>query len=147
MSCINMTPQQHPKSGWNSVAEYQISSLPFATSSAAGSAVPYYLSFPYVTNFIFIRNTGTNYLNVGFTKNGVVGGQKFSIPPSGSYGDKFRIKDLYLLANSGSTNFEVIAGLTFIETNKMPVLTASAAPGAAGANADLNQFGWTPGLG
>jgi hypothetical protein len=142
-----MTPQQHPKSGWNSVAEYQISSLPYATSSTAGSSAPYYLGFPYVTSFIFIKNTGTNYLNVGFTQNGVIGGQKFSIPPSGSYGDRFRIKDLYLMANSGSTNFEVIAGLTFIETNKMPVLTASAAPGVASPYSDLNTFGWATGLG
>jgi len=71
----------HPKSGPNNVGMYQMSGIPFVTSSVASEvpgpdadsvSKPVKVSFPYVTKFITIRNTGINELRVGFSADGVV---------------------------------------------------------------------------
>lgn len=138
---------QYPKSGPNSTAEYQVSGLPFATSSIAGTSSPVQIMFPFVTRFFTVKNTGTNYLAIGFTNNGVQGGEKFTLPPSGSYGNEHRVKDLFFLGVGGSTAFEVVAGLTMVERTMFPTLTGSGAAGVAAANANLSVWGYNPGLG
>ena len=70
-----------PKAGPNFVPAYQVSGIPYITSSVANEVKPSYtggtspeaihVSFPYVTRDITIRNTGTQALRVGFTKRGV----------------------------------------------------------------------------
>lgn len=71
-----------PVPGPNNVPSYQMSGLPFVTSSApsevqcvssAAAEVrdPTVVEFPFVTKFITIRNTGINELRVGFTERGV----------------------------------------------------------------------------
>jgi len=71
----------HPKAGPNLVGAYQMSGIPFVTSSVANevngpddnsSCLPIKVSFPYVTKFITVRNTGINDLRIGFSANGVV---------------------------------------------------------------------------
>ncbi len=71
----------HPKSGVNNVGAYQITGIPFVTSSIASEvqspcsnavSVPTKITFPNVTNFITVRNTGINELRVGFASDGVV---------------------------------------------------------------------------
>jgi hypothetical protein len=137
---------QYAKSGLNSAAEYQISALPYATSSIAVASDTTLIEFPYVTKFFNVQNTGTNYLYIGFTKNGAKGGQRFSIAPSGSFEDDFRVKDLFLISATGSTTFEIVAGLTMIERRQFPTLTGSAAPGVAAASSNSDDFGYN-GLG
>ena len=72
-------PQQ--KSGPNHVPAYQLSGIPFVTSSinttevpsdAGGASVAYpiQVDFPYVTKNIKIRNTGLNELKVAFSYSG-----------------------------------------------------------------------------
>ena len=72
----------HPKSGPNNVGMYQMSGIPFVTSSVASEvpgpdddsqSLPIKVEFPYVTKFITVRNTGINELRVGFSADGVVG--------------------------------------------------------------------------
>jgi len=70
-----------PKSGPSFVPAYQVSGIPFVTSSAASevkgidansaSPEPVSVSFPFVTKHITIRNTGANELRVGFSKRGL----------------------------------------------------------------------------
>lgn len=66
-----------PGPGLGSVAEYQVSSQPYITSSngaEVGDTNPVRISFPCVTRWFEIRpfaNSGANYLKVGFTENGV----------------------------------------------------------------------------
>jgi hypothetical protein len=73
--------QRWPKSGMNHAAPYQISGVPFVTSSVASEvpgpdgnsvSLPVVVEFPFVTKFITIRNTGINELRVGFTPDGVI---------------------------------------------------------------------------
>ena len=70
-----------PKSGPNNVPAYQMSGIPFVTSSlpsevpgpdANSVSLPVRIDFPFVTKFITVRNTGINALRVGFTADGVV---------------------------------------------------------------------------
>ena len=72
-----------PKVGPNNVPSYQMSGIPFVTSSAANevpgvesdaahSPEPIKVSFPHVTKFITIRNTDdNNELRVGFSVRGM----------------------------------------------------------------------------
>lgn len=70
-----------PKAGPNNVPAYQMSGIPFVTSSVASEvpgpdnnsvSLPVRIDFPFVTKFVKIRNTGINGLRVGFTADGVV---------------------------------------------------------------------------
>ena len=71
----------HPKSGPSYVPAYQVSGIPFVTSSVASEvpgpdsnslSEPVSVKFPYVTKFITIRNTGVNELRVGFSADGMI---------------------------------------------------------------------------
>jgi len=125
--------------GPNHVPSYQMSGIPFVTSSAASEvsgpdgnsvSLPIKVSFPYVTKFLTIRNTGINELRVGFSQNGVVkqgerlasdnadktsGGSNFFLIPTGSGGENaasaqsiqtfdLRCKEVYFLSNATKSN-------------------------------------------
>jgi hypothetical protein len=133
----------HPKSGPNNVGMYQMSGIPFVTSSVAsevpgphadGVSTPVKVSFPYVTKFITVRNTGINELRVGFSADGVVapgerrasidvdkpaneGRQYFLIPSTGSADHsqaalssesiqtfEVRCREIHFLSNAGEDN-------------------------------------------
>ena len=129
------------------MSEYQVSALPFATSSTAVTTSTTKVEFPFVTRFFTVRNTSAFTLGVGFTNSGALGGNRFTLPPSGSYANEHRVKDLYLIGVDGNSTFEVVAGLTMIDRTMMPTLTASGAPGIASASSDLSIWGYSPGLG
>ena len=132
----------YPKSGPNSVAEYQVSGLPFVTSSQAGTSTPVQISFPYVTSFITIKNTGGGGLDFGFTSNGTVGGNHYSLANNETLTMNLRVKDLFFVGKGAARTFHVLAGLTTIERNMFPVLTGSGMSGSL----DPTAFGY-PGLG
>lgn len=133
--------------GWNWVPEYQASGLPFAITGSAGTSAPAKLEFPTVTRTVCIRNTGANPLLVGFTANGVFSSSfRFTIPVSGSYREEWRIKDMFFMGSGGTATYEVIAGLTVISRQHMPVLTASVLTGSA-VTLDGDFLGYAPGLG
>jgi hypothetical protein len=129
-------PLNNPSAGFDSVAEFQSSALPWVTAShiTLGQIDSY--SFPYITSFITVRNTSTgstSALNVGFTRNGFVYGNNFRLLPGESYAGDFRIKELFLSGSSGAdTSYELIIGLTQIPTKFMPRLTGSTT-GASGS--------------
>ena len=94
----------HPKAGPNSVPAYQLSGIPYITSSinttevpssGGGASVgPIKISFPYVTKFFTIRNTGANELRVAFSFTGsydpgatVKGGG--SVPATNAFGRNY----------------------------------------------------------
>ena len=139
---------QWPKPGPNLVGEYQVSGLPFATASLAGTSTPTSLQLPFVTRFVSVTNTGATTLAVGFTANGVKGGDRFTLPPSGSFHEQLRVKDLFFLGVGGSATFEVVAGLTMIERTMFPTLTGSAAAGVLAPYSNSDDYGYGPaGLG
>lgn len=147
---------QYPKAGPASVAEYQVSGLPFARTISVVTSSVANLNFPLVTSTFFIKNNGPGYVAVGFTHNGVQDlngqGNRFTIAPSGSFDCALRIKTLFFKATSANTTVEVVAGLTMVETNMFPVLTGSSAPGSFGSvtgsyEGSANTYGYSIGLG
>lgn len=120
---------QYPGPGPASTAEYMASGLPWVTSSTAVSGTVRRIDFPYVTSFFSIKNSSpSGNLVVGFTRSGTLGSNNFSLTPSMSFGADFRVKSIFLTAVSGTVNFEMLAGLTVIQTHKFPELTGSSNP-------------------
>lgn len=106
--------------------EYSSSALPYvvsATAPAAGSPVEY--RFPKVTRFISITNRDSTTMSFGFTRNGVIGSNKFILLPSQSLTLELRIRDLWIQGESGTPTYSMCAGLTNIDRINMPVLTGS----------------------
>ena len=112
---------QWPNPGLGSVGSYQMSGIPYASSSITvpvNSAAPLKIQFPYVTKFVTVvnENTGSNVaIRVGFSALGVSGsGKNFFLLDNGeSYTGDWRLEDIFLISNSTSqTSASIIAGLT-----------------------------------
>jgi len=121
-----MSFQQRP-SGPNNVAEYQASGLPFVTQSSTPNtaSVPGHVSLPFVSKFFEVTNTGTAYLDVGFTANGVLGTNKLTLAPSASFSGELRVTDLYFYAGGTAAPFQLVAGLTAIPAKNYYILTGA----------------------
>ena len=112
---------QWPQPGFNFTPAYQISGLPYVTSSTATSTPPFRVTFPYVTKFITIRSDGGS-LDIGFTLNGTNNSNHFTIANNDVLTIDVRVKEIYI---KGTTDFHLIAGLTGIPTASIPTLTGS----------------------
>ena len=128
---------QIPIPGFGATAEYQVPGLPFATASNATNTAKS-IDFPFVTRTITISNAGSSgqYLYVGFTKNGVNGGNHFELNGGAVVQLELRVKQLWVLAPT-AVNFSLLAGLTAIPSSQMLTLT-----GSTGSS----ELGW-PGIG
>ena len=112
--------------GLGSVGQYQASSRPFLSSSIAvvASGTPVVkVSFPTVTKFITVKNTGpvgsdAAVLRVGFSENGIAGTNYFILENDESYSADWRVSAVYLRVDSGAVNAtaSVIAGETGIDS-------------------------------
>lgn len=132
---------QYPKSGYGFVPEYQMSGLPWVSQSS-GYAV---IDFPYVTQWLHIKSAGGP-TTVAFTLNGLSGSNRFSLPASGTIGPvDLRIKKLFISGGVGAT-WEILAGLTTIEPNMAPPLSASYAEPALSSSFHYG-IGYLTGLG
>lgn len=134
---------QWPEPGYNHMPAYQVSGLPYALSGTATASPPYRVEFPYITKFITIRADG-GAIDIGFTANGVLGVNHFTLPNNGVLTMEVRVKELFLV---GTNTFHIIAGLTGIPTASVPTLTgsfvtSSADPYFTGSNAYLNYISY-----
>lgn len=126
----------NPRGGLGYAAEFQSSALPFVTSStspAAGS--PARIDFPKVSRFITIANrdgTLTNSLSFGFTRNGVVGTNKYILTGGQSIMLELRVKELWIQGEVGTPPYSLCAGLTNIDRINMPQLSGTLASGDPG---------------
>ncbi len=120
-------PYYTPQSGLGSVGSYQISGIPWASSSVAPSfsadpSVPTKIDFPYVTRFIVVKNinpTNAN-LRVGFSANGITTDNYFLLGKGESFEGSLRITQLYLIADGASpVSASVIVGLTGIDASNL----------------------------
>ena len=112
------------KPGLNAVGQYQLSGIPFVTSTLAiDSATATELEFPTVTKFVTVVNehSGSSAkLRVGFSAAGVAGNNYFILDNGESYTGEFRVSSIFLRGDTTATSASVIAGLTMIETNNLP---------------------------
>jgi hypothetical protein len=121
--------QQYPYGvGLQNVGSYQVSGIPYVTSSIAApsnAGTPTEVSFPDVTQRIVVSNVNTaSALRVGFSANGTKGTNYFIIPAATTATDfssqEFRVKvsSIFLLSNTATpTSASVLAELTNIDTN------------------------------
>tara|TARA_R110001599_G_scaffold240149_1_gene439693 strand:- start:133 stop:609 length:477 start_codon:yes stop_codon:yes gene_type:complete len=130
--------------GPNFVPAYQLSGVPYVTSSAAGMNEER-IDFPQATRFIIVQNHGRETgdgtskagLRVGFTAHGVnvhgsSGKNYFTVPVSGSTGRlELRCKTLFIRADSiaagTKVKFDVLAGLSAVDAGEFPILTGTMA--------------------
>jgi hypothetical protein len=152
--------------GPNHVPSYQMAGIPFVTSSAvsevsgvetdaAASPEPIAIKFPFVTNFVTIRNTGVNELRVGFSVRGmfapgerlpasVTGGtavkpglahtdsRNYFLIPSASGGNP--VSEMGARSNGGTTQtFNIRCKEIFFVAN-----TGDSSPAAAGNSTDFS---------
>ena len=112
------------KPGLNAVGQYQLSGIPFATSTLdIDSGTVTELEFPTVTKFVTVVNehSGSSAkLRVGFSAAGVAGNNYFILDNGESYTGEFRLSSIFLRGDTTATSASVIAGLTMIETNNLP---------------------------
>lgn len=139
-------PLNWPAAGPGDVPSYQMSGIPFVTSSngAEVSTTPIEIRFPNVTRFIVVRETAGYDLRVGFTANGVSakGASVSGSQPSEGINDhrnyfvvkadettprlEVRCKSLFFLrAGNDDAGFTLLAGLTPIRPMDFPPLTGS----------------------
>lgn len=117
-----------PNVGPNFVPEFQISSIPWVTSSAVVPDQIESYKFYRVTRFITVVNASTtNDLKVGFTKNGISGSSNFVIVPAGQQlNEELKLIELHIQGTgSGTTEYSVLAGITGCNPRQYPVLTGS----------------------
>ncbi len=124
--------------GLNHVPAYQASGRPFATASLnceSGSGHAVY--FPYVTRWIQIINNDTgNAVKVGFSRRGLDTEKNFFTIGKGATGQptaserlELKVSELHI---TGSTNVDIIAGLTTIPSERTQTTTGPSWSGSAG---------------
>tara|TARA_Y100000592_G_C5392960_1_gene279188 strand:+ start:121 stop:561 length:441 start_codon:yes stop_codon:yes gene_type:complete len=135
----------NPFMGPGDVPSYQMSAIPYVTSSGttevSTSAVK--VTFPNVTRFIVVQNTSNNPMKIGFTKNGVEGkGASVSGSAHEQTADhdnsfmllggvttgrlELRVKEIFFVnAGGGDAGFSLLAGITPIKNTMFPTLTGS----------------------
>jgi hypothetical protein len=103
------------RSGLGSIGSYQISGIPWASSSlSADATTPLQVDFFNVTRFIVVKNTSANKLRVGFSENGVNGSNYFLLGKDESFSADIRVTRLYLRGDTGTAVGSIVAGLTGI---------------------------------
>ena len=125
----------YPHEGF--VPAYQVSAMPFVTSSNVTLGSIKEINFNGVTRFITIKNTGasTAVVSVAFTENGLksTNSNYFILSGSESFSAELRTDRIFVSGSSGaSVAFNVVAGLTTIPTNNFLVVTGSNGFGGVG---------------
>ena len=111
------------EAGLGSVASYQVSGVPWVTSSLAvppSTSGVASLSFPQVTKFVTIKNETSNLVKVAFSENGLLYSNNFFV-----LGDKetinldVRVSKLFFRGSSSASSLTVVAGLTSIKSSNL----------------------------
>ena len=112
------------------VPSYQLSGKPYLTGSASATSLTTTaekITFPTLTRWIIIENTGSSAIRFGFSKNGVNANgatdrHYFVLEPQGANdrGNKterleLRCKDLWIRTDSSTSGYQLLAGLTLID--------------------------------
>ena len=113
--------------GLHNVGSFQVSSIPYASSSIAvtSTTVPVEVSFERVSKFVIVKNTSDAMgadapLKLGFSANGVKGDNYILLYNEEEYQADYKVSRLYLLASSGvQSTASVSAGLTGIPASSL----------------------------
>lgn len=102
----------YPRNGLNHVGAYQVSAIPFVTSSVPNEvpgpdsnslSKPITVTFPFVTRFLTVRNTGPHDMRIGFSQDGIIApGERLASENSDKAPDLTR--NYFILPSSGSVH-------------------------------------------
>lgn len=123
---VNNPKFQEAYSGLNNVSEYMASGVPFSEEVVAPSGSAASVRFPFVTSELYLKNLGSSSMYVGWTENGVLGTNRYTLAAGEQATFRIRIRDLYCTSDSGDT-LGVTAALTTIPGRYYPTLTGSLA--------------------
>ena len=121
----------NPIWGEGYVPAYQMSGMPYVTSSNVALGQTQEITFDYVTKFVTVKNNSAvagNVISFGFTQNGMIPGNSnfFVLSGSQSLSADVRTSRLYISGTNGLTvPFSVMAGLTGIPVTNFLLVTSS----------------------
>lgn len=110
---------------------YQISAMPYVTSSIISAGQVHRYDFGYVTKFICVVNKGsviTDSLAISFTENGLKPTSKnyFTLEKSETVREELRTTSLFVSCSSGTNvDYQLLCGLTNIPSKNFLTITGS----------------------
>lgn len=118
----------YPHEGF--VPAYQVSAMPFVTSSNVTLGSVKEINFGGVTRFITIKNVSASstVLAISFTENGLKSANSnyFILSGSEAFSGELRTDRVFVSGSSGATVvFNIVAGLTTIPTKNFLLVTGS----------------------
>jgi hypothetical protein len=119
-----------PAAGEYFTPAYQVSAMPFVTSSVINSGEIHKYEFPYVTRFIDIVNRGNganDKIAIGFTENGLTKTYNYiTLDRLATVNEEIRTTVLYVSCSSGNKiDYQLFCGLTTIPAKMFLILSAS----------------------
>jgi hypothetical protein len=113
------------KAGISNVGSYQVSAIPYVTSSTApvNSDPALQISFPTITKYLIIKNVDATAhdVRIGFSANGVAGTNYFILSKNESITIDVKVSSVFLLGDTANTVLvSIIAGLTGIDAAQLP---------------------------
>ena len=120
----------YPTMGEHYTPAYQLSALPFVTSSVISLGQVHRYDFPYVTRFIDVSNLGagaTDAIAIGFTENGILRTKNYVTLKSGkTINEEVRTTSLFVSCSVGTNvDYQLFCGITTIPARNFLVLTGS----------------------
>lgn len=120
----------YPTMGEHYTPAYQMSALPFVTSSVISLGEVHRYDFPYVTRFIDVCNLGsgpTDAIAIGFTENGVLRTKNYVTLKVGmTVNEEVRTTSLFISCSAGTNvDYQMFCGLTTIPVRNFLPLTGS----------------------
>lgn len=120
-----------PSNGEHFVPAYQVSSLPYLTSSTISVGQVHKYQFPFVTRFINVVNRGANPADkicLAFTERGLRNdvGNYITLDQGDTVNHDIRTTILFVSCSTGtSVDYQIFCGLTTIPQNNFLPLTGS----------------------
>jgi hypothetical protein len=118
-----------PQNGEYYAPAYQVSALPYLSSSIISAGNVHKYEFPFVTKFINVVNRGANVgdkLALAFTENGLRTGNYITLDQGVAVDQEIRTSVLFISGSGGtSVDYQIFCGLTTIPTKNFLTLTGS----------------------
>lgn len=124
-SPVSNTSHQAGYSGNNNAAEYVASGMPFSEVVTAPSGSVAKVSFPFVTNEIYLTNTSGVDTLFGWTEAGLAGTNRHTLQAGETMTLRIRTKCIFFTSVAGAVPVDVTAALTLIPYIGFPTLTGS----------------------
>lgn len=118
-----------PNNGEYSVPSYQMSALPYLTSSLISQGQIHTYDFTLVTRFINVANrgsVGSDKIALAFTERGFTTGNYITLDQGDTVHEEIRTTKLFISCSAGSSvDYQIFCGLTNIPEKQFLILSAS----------------------